>query len=455
MIGKGDFGEDFQWGVATAAYQIEGAYNSEGKGLSIWDVFANTPGKISGNLNGNKACDYYHQFRKDLILMRQLHIPNYRFSISWSRLLPDGTGRKNYRGIDYYNRVIDFCLELEITPWITIYHWDLPQMLEKKGGWTNRDIIAWFSEYVSCCMTHFSDRAKHWMVLNEPMAFTGAGYFLGIHAPGRRGLFPFLAAVHHAALCQAEGGRIVRAEGRDCKVGTTFSYSYIEPLSQIKAKDFEAAHKINALLNRTFLEPLLGLSYPTEDLAILNRMEKFVHQHDETKLAFDMDFIGVQNYTREVVKHSPFTPYIGAAIVNPLKRNAPSTMMDWEIYPESIYQALKKYAAYENMPELMVTENGIALADEVVDGAVQDEFRIIYLKNYLKQVLRAKKEGVNVRGYFIWSFLDNFEWAKGYGPRFGLVHVDFESQKRIVKSSAYWYSKFLQNVQRIVTSSAD
>lgn len=445
MLQRNDFGKDFKWGVSTAAYQIEGAYRADGKGLSIWDVFSNAKGKIAGNENGNIACDFYHRYPQDLGLMRRLHIPHYRFSISWSRILPEGTGTLNRHGIDYYNRVIDCCLELDITPWITLYHWDLPYALERKGGWTNRDIIRWFGEYVSCCIQHFGDRVKHWMVLNEPVVFTGAGYFLGVHAPGRKGLASFLPAVHHAALCQAEGGRIIRSLGRDCKVGTTFSCSLIMPCRESKPADLAAAGRVDALINRIFIEPLLGLSYPVEDLKILQRMEAFVQQDDEAKLPFDMDFIGVQNYTREVVRCSPFTPYIRAAVVPPQKRHAETTLMDWEVYPESIYQVLKKYAAYANIPELIVTENGAAFPDQVAGGAVKDDKRVAYLQDYLAQVLRARNEGINVNGYFIWSLLDNFEWAKGYRPRFGLVYVDFKTQQRIIKSSGYWYSRFLQD----------
>ena len=292
-----NFGNDFKWGVSTAAYQIEGGYNTHGKGPSIWDVFTNTKGKTWLNQNGNTACDFYHRYAHDVALMSELCIPNFRFSISWSRLIPGGIGAKNPKGIDFYNKVIDFCLDLEIEPWVTLYHWDLPHELEKKGGWANRQIIDWFSYYVEFCEKKFGDRVKYWMVLNEPMVFTGAGYFLGVHAPGRRGLNSFLAAAHHAALCQAEGGRIIRSMQTSAKVGTTLSCSYIEPSTQ-SPNDILAAIRVDALLNRMFVEPLSGLSYPVDDLKLLRRLEPFIKDGDETKLAFDMDFVGVQNYTR-------------------------------------------------------------------------------------------------------------------------------------------------------------
>jgi len=440
---KVDFGNDFKWGVSTAAYQVEGAHTVNGKGLSIWDIFANTKGNIFQNQNANSTCDFYHRYAIDIALMRQLNIPNFRFSFSWSRLIPNGIGAINSNGVDYYNRVIDFCLELDIEPWVTLYHWDLPYELEKKGGWTNREVINWFGEYVAFCVNTFGDRVKHWMVLNEPMVFTGAGYFLGIHAPGRKGLNNFLAAAHHATICQAEGGRIIKSLSTNSKVGTTFSCSHIEPFTQSE-KDLQAAKRVDALINRMFIEPLTGLGYPLNDLKLLQRLDPFIKDGDESKLAFDMDFIGIQNYTRELVAASYRTPFLWAKLIKADKRNVERTLMNWEIYPEGIYQMLKKFSNYPNIKELMVTENGAAFDDMVVNDEVHDEKRKQFLQQYIAQVLRAKREGVNVKGYFAWSFTDNFEWAEGYKPRFGLVHVDFKTQKRIVKASGHWYSNFLK-----------
>jgi len=440
---KNCFGPDFKWGVSTAAYQIEGAYNADGKGLSIWDVFTNTKGKIKLNENGNVACDFYNRYTQDLLLMHMMNVDNYRFSLSWSRILPNGTGRINYAGIDFYNRMIDFCLELNITPWVTLYHWDLPYELEKRGGWNNREIVDWFSEYTALCIKKFGDRVKNWMVLNEPMAFTGAGHFFGVHAPGKKGLSNFLSAAHHATLCQAEGGRIIKTMRNDCKVGTTFSCSHIEAQTADE-DDIIAAGKVDALLNRMFVEPLLGLGYPTKEIKILQRIEQYMRPGDEQKIAFDMDFVGVQNYTREIVKHSMYTPLVRAQIVKAQKRNVDLTSMNWEIYPECIYQVLKKYDAYENMPEIYITENGASFTDIIDNGAIHDTSRVHYLQDHLKEILRAQREGVKVKGYFVWTFLDNFEWAEGYHPRFGLIHVDFKTQKRIIKDSGNWYKHFLK-----------
>lgn len=443
---RSDFGDDFKWGVSSAAYQIEGAYNKEGKGASIWDDFSACKGKVFENQNANTSCDFYHRYAHDLTLMSLMNIPNYRFSLSWSRLLPNGTGMINKRGVDFYNRVIDFCLELDIEPWITLYHWDLPIALEKRGGWTNREIINWFNDYVKFCVTAFGDRVKNWMILNEPMVFTGAGYFMGIHAPGRKGLSNFLAATHHATLCQAEGGRMAKSTRPDIKTGTTFSYSHIEPLNHADAYDNIAAIKVDTLLNRTFLEPLLGMGYPVKDLKILQRLEQFVKDGDENRLSFDMDFIGIQNYTREIVGHSYFTPFLQAKIVKADVRKVQRTLMNWEVYPQSLYHSLKKIAGYHNIKEIIVTENGAAFDDKIENGEINDIQRKQYLQNYLSQLLKAKREGVNVNGYFIWSFTDNFEWAEGFYPKFGLVYVDFVSQQRIIKSSGHWYSRFLSNI---------
>ncbi len=450
LFTKEDFGADFKWGVSTAAYQIEGGHTADGKGLSIWDEFVKRRRKIANNEHGNIACDFYNHYADDIALLYKMGIPNYRFSISWSRILPQGIGPLNHKGIDFYNRVIDFCLELGIEPWVTLYHWDLPHELQKKGGWTNRDVIHWLGYYVDCCVKQFGDRVKNWMVLNEPMVFTGAGYFLGVHAPGKKGLASFLAAAHHAALCQAEGGRIIKTLCKDCKVGTTFSYSHIEPYSNTQ-RDITAAKKADAILNRLFLEPLLGMGYPSKDVKVLERIERFMYPGDEGKLAFDMDFIGLQNYTRELVRYSPFIPFVQAKIISAKKRNAEHTLMNWEVYPDCIYESLKRLSRYKGIKEIIITENGAAFNDELDNGCVQDGKRKYFLQSHMHKMLQAKEEGVNVTGYFVWTLMDNFEWAEGYRPRFGLVYVDFATQQRIIKSSGEWYSNFLKSESITIT----
>lgn len=443
LLTKEAFGKDFIWGVSTAAYQIEGAHNMDGKGPSVWDTFAQKRNKIFRNHTGDIACDHYNRYIDDLYLMHSMNIRNYRFSISWSRILPEGTGLINQAGIDFYNRLIDLSLELGITPWVTLYHWDLPHSLEVKGGWTNRDVKDWFGDYVAICVKSFGDRVKNWMVLNEPTVFSAAGYFFGVHAPGRKSIEGFLAAAHHAALAQAHGARVIKTLQPESNVGTTFSCSHVEAYTN-REKDIKAAKKADLLLNRLFIEPLLGMGYPVNEIKTLRRIEKYIKQNDERDLKFDMDFIGIQNYTREIIRYAMFVPFLQAKIVNAKDRNVEMTTMEWEVYPESIYHILKKFQAYENIPPLIITENGAAFSDTLQNNLVHDPKRLQYIQNILQQVLRAKQEGVNVNGYFVWTFLDNFEWAEGYHPKFGLVHVNFQTQQRTVKSSGHWYADFIK-----------
>ena len=440
---RSDFGKDFLWGTATAAYQIEGAWNVDGKSPSVWDHMAHKrPGKIKTRENGDIACDFYHKYEQDIELMKKMGIPIFRFSLAWTRILPDGTGKVNQAGIDFYNKVIDKCIKEGVEPWITCYHWDLPQTLEDKGGWSNRDSIQWFEDYVDVITKAFGDRVKNWMVFNEPMAFTMLGYMLGWHAPGKVNFKKFYKSVHHVTMCHGAGGRVIRKNVKNANVGTTFSCSSVETLKHNKAND-KAVTRADVMINRLFVEPILGMGYPVKDLPMLKHVIKHMQPGDEEKMKFDFDFIGVQNYTRIVVKSLLLVPMIGAINVAPKKLGHDITEMNWEVYPEGIYKVIKKFAAYPNIPKLIVTENGAAFKDELVNGEINDTKRVQFLKDYLGQVLKAKKEGVNLGGYFIWSFLDNFEWAEGYRPRFGIVGVDFATQQRTIKASGKWYSEFL------------
>jgi len=443
LLNKDQFGHDFKWGVSTAAFQIEGAHDLDGKGLSIWDVFTARKRKIKGAHHAQTACDFYNLYKSDIALIKTLNIPNFRFSISWSRIMPTGKGTVNKSGIDYYNKVIDNLLECGIEPWVTLYHWDLPHDLELLGGWTNRNIVDWFSEYTEVCAKNFGDRVKNWMVMNEPSVFTGAGYFLGVHAPGKRGLSNFLQAVHHATLATAAAAKVLRAVLPLANIGTTFSCTHIDPLDNNK-RNIAAAKRVDTLLNRTFIEPLLGLGYPKADFPLLRKLDRYMQAGDEQKMVFDFDFIGIQCYTREVVKASLFVPYIQASIVKATKRNVDCTEMNWEVYPPSIYQLIKKFDAYKQIKKIIITENGAAFPDKVADGKVEDAQRTKYIKDHLAQVLKAKQEGLNVHGYFVWSLTDNFEWAEGYYPRFGLVYVDYQNQDRVIKESGFWLRNFLK-----------
>lgn len=444
MLNASDFGEDFLWGVATAAYQVEGAWNKDGKGKSIWDQFAHQKGNIMHGHTGDEAADFYHRYEQDIGIIKKLNFRNFRFSIAWSRVLPEGTGEVNQKGVDFYNRVIDTCLEQGIEPWVTLYHWDLPWALEKKGGWTNRQIIDWFSEYTALCARAFGDRVKNWMVLNEPIAFVGLGYLRGTHAPGRKGPKNFLRATHHAAMCQAVGARVLRSEVDDANIGSTFSCSPIDPVKE-KPIHQKAAKRVDAVINRLFLEPALGLGYPIDGFGFLQRLENYMHDGDQEKLAFDFDFIGLQNYTRWQVRFALLPPILWANKIDPAQMDVPTTIMGWEVYPEGLYQMLQWFASYNGVRNIIVTENGAAFDDQVVSGGdrIDDKQRIQFFHNYLQQVLRAKQDGIPVNGYFAWTLMDNFEWADGYDPRFGLVYVDFDTQERIIKDSGYWFQMFL------------
>ena len=440
-IRKKDFGPDFKWGVATAAYQIEGAWNIDGKGESIWDRFTHKKGKIHNNENGDVACDFYHRYADDIRMLNELNMQVFRFSTAWTRILPEGKGQINQKGIDFYHRVIDQCLENNIEPWITLYHWDLPQALEDERGWANRDNVGWFCDYADIVSRTYGDKVKNWMVFNEPMAFTGLGYMAGTHAPGKTGVGLFQKASHNVVISQAEAGRVLRRNVPDANIGTTYSLSAIHPKSNAP-KHVKAARRMDALLNRVFIEPALGLGYPVDGFPYLKNMEKLYLPGDEEKMKFDFDFHGVQNYFRIVSQFSLFPPVMFANQVKPEKLvQAPDELTDmgWEVYPEGIYEVIKKLSAYKGVKKIIVTENGCAFPDTVENGQVHDKKRIDYFERYLQQVLRAKQEGMPVSGYFVWSMMDNFEWAEGYEPRFGIIHVDYQTQKRTIKDSGYWF----------------
>ena len=441
---KKAFGNDFVWGVAMASFQNEGAWNLDGKGESIWDKFSHGKNINKERQNADAACEFYHRFEEDILIAKSLNFNTFRFSISWSRILPDGIGRVNHTGLEFYHQLIDCCLENGLEPFVTLYHWDLPQVLEDRGGWTNREIINWFSEYCEVVTREFSGKVKNWMVLNEPAGFVGLGYMTGYHAPGRIGMKNFLPAIHHAAMCQAEGGRIIRKNVSDAIIGTTFSCSFIEPFSQ-KPADVQAAKRTDALLNRMFLEPTLGMGYPVEELPFLKKMvRKYVHEGDMEKLAFDFDFIGLQNYFKVVVKNAWWMPYLGASEVKPHKRNVKElTDMGWEISPDGIFQILNQLSKYQEIKQIIITENGAAFKDNLEEGNVNDVERIAFYESYLQHVLKAKELGIKVSGYMAWTLTDNFEWTEGYKPKFGLVHIDFKTQKRTLKGSGKWFRKFL------------
>jgi len=435
MIKASDFGNDFLWGVAVAAAQIEGASDKYGKGPSIWDTFAKKPGN---------ACDFYHRFREDLALVKFLNFKVFRFSISWPRLLPFGSGLINQEGIKFYHEVIDECLKLDIVPYITLYHWDLPEALEQEGGWASFSVNGAFNSFVELCGREYGDKVKNWIVMNEPFGFTSLGYMLGIHAPGQTGLTNFFTAVHHAAIAQADGGRILRSEVSSANIGTTFSCSEIIPFTDSDA-DQLAAKRMDSLVNRLFIEPLLGMGYPTADWEVL---EKFAIKHSTwrhtTRLTFDFDYIGLQNYFPLTVKYNAFVPVLQAWEVKAKTRKKPFTAMGWEVNAKSFYNIIKQFAAYPQIKKLMITENGAAYKDILgSDGKVHDQERIAYFEQYLTALLELKIEGFPISGYMAWTLMDNFEWAEGFDKRFGLIYTNFKTQERTVKDSGYWFKEFL------------
>jgi len=444
MINASDFGQDFLWGVATAAAQIEGTATQYGKGPSIWDTFTTKNGKIKKNHKLDPACDFYHRYTEDVALVKLLGFKVFRFSIAWSRILPAGRGEINQEGIRFYHNLIDECLSNGITPYITLYHWDLPQALEDEGGWTSFSINAAFNAFVSICALEYGDKVKNWIVLNEPFGYTSLGYMLGIHAPGKTGLSNFFPAVLHTALAQAEGGKILRAEISNANIGTTFSCSEIIPNTQSDS-DILAAKRVDCLMNRLFVEPTQGMGFPTADWDLL---EKFQIEYGtwrlQERMKFDFDFIGLQNYFPLVVKYNAFIPVIQAWEVKAKSRKKPHTAMGWEINADSFYNIVKQFAAYPNIKNIIITENGAAYHDKLIDGRVEDPERIEYFKLYLEALLKLKNEGINVTGYMAWTLMDNFEWAEGFTARFGLIYNDFKTQQRTIKDSGYWWQDFLK-----------
>lgn len=440
-----DFPDDFLWGVATAAYQTEGAYDVDGKGASIWDTYTNDTKFRNGN--ANEAIDFYNNFEEDIKRVKELNLDVFRFSLSWSRIFPKGTGEVNKEGVAFYHKVIDSCLNQGITPWITLYHWDLPQELENKGGWTNRSMLDWFSFYVDFCTKEYGTKVSNWMVMNEPMSFIGLGYFTGQHAPGKKGLKKFLPAAHHATLCQAIGGRIVRENVEGAYVGTTFSCSYVTPKNYLWS-NLKAARRVDALLNRFFIEPLLGLGYPYEEFMGLRKIKKYFKSGDEKLMQFDFDFIGLQYYFRIVARYNLLPPILFAKEVPAIERNVKTNSMGMEIYHKGLYKMIKKFSKYKGIDAIYVTEAGVCLDDELIDGKVKDPKRIKYMKKTFSKISKALRKGINVKGVFLWTLVDNFEWAEGYKPRFGLIYNDFKTQKRTLKKSALWLQSFLKRKEK-------
>ncbi|AZR73767.1 beta-glucosidase [Anoxybacter fermentans] len=433
------FPEDFIWGAATASYQIEGAYNEDGKGESIWDRFSHTPGKILNGDTGDVACDHYHRFREDVKLMKELGLDSYRFSISWPRVLPEGKGQVNEKGLDFYKQLVDQLLKAGIDPAITLYHWDLPQALQEKGGWANRDTAKYFVEYANLIFKELGDVVPLWITHNEPWVVSFPGHAFGEHAPGIKNYQTALQVAHNLLLSHGMAVQSFRQLGLPGKIGITLNLTPVYPFSDNEA-DQKACDLQDAFINRWFLDPIFEGSYPEELHQIYRKkVGEFIIKNDDLEIINQkIDFLGINYYLRLVVKHNPDYNIFGVETVKPEGREY--TEMGWEVYPEGLYDLLirlhKDYA-----PEaLYITENGAAYQDQIdADGRVHDQKRIAYLKAHLKNAHRAIEAGVPVKGYYIWSLMDNFEWAFGYSKRFGLIYINYDNQQRILKDSAYWY----------------
>lgn len=425
--------EDFVWGVGLSAYQSEGRSDPGDRGKCIWDHFSEN-GKIKDHSNALRACRFCDLFKEDVNRIKWLGLKNFKTSLSWSRIIPEGKGKINWRGLNFYDRLTDELLLQGIEPWYVLYHWDLPASLQVKGGWSNRDTVFYFLEYLEVCARRLGDRVSNWMVMNEPFVFTGAGYFMGIHAPGKRGLRNFLPAVHHVNLASSMGIKHLKALGMP-NVGTALSFASIHPYSK-SGKDQVSRDKVHKLVNQLFLDPMLGNWYPKE-LSFLNRIDNLAGMYDEQLIQATPDFLGVQVYTREVVKYAPLVPYIGARVISPDRRGVATSSIGQEIYEPALSEVLDWLIAKletQNI-KLYVTECGISCDER--SNPTNDEYRINYYGNVLESI-KSHIENGQVKGFFFWSLMDNFEWAEGYSAPFGLYHVDFGSYQRAPKRSAQW-----------------
>ncbi|MGH3098644.1 MAG: GH1 family beta-glucosidase [Streptosporangiales bacterium] len=445
------FPADFLWGAATAAYQIEGAVDEDGRGPSIWDTFSHTPGAIAGGDTGDVACDHYHRYAEDVRLAADLGLGAYRYSIAWPRVLPTGIGEVNQAGLDFYKRLTDDLLAHGITPCVTLYHWDLPQLLEDKGGWAARDIVEWFGEYVGVVAAALGDRVPMWVTLNEPWVAAFMGYGSGQHAPGRTERLETLRVVHHFALAHERAVSVLRETvPATSKVGLTLNVSPAYPASD-QPDDIEAARRFDAWLNWLFADAALRGRYPELQVADVMALGDWMQEGDLRGEPEPLDFLGL-NYYQPMRMAAPSDmaadldelDALSAALgfVRRPWEDAPRTMMGWPVVPDGLRETLVRFQSRygSDLPPVYITENGVALPDAPgPGGAVEDQERIAFVDGHLRALRQAIDGGIDVRGYFYWSLLDNFEWAEGYATRFGLTHVDFETGRRTPKASYDWY----------------
>ena len=436
------FPKDFVWGVATASYQIEGGWNVDGKGESIWDRFSHTVGKVKGADTGDIACDSYHRYREDIELAKGLNLKSYRFSVSWPRIQADGTGKPNQKGLDYYERLADALVEANIRPLATLYHWDLPQPLQDKGGWPNRDIVGPFVEYCEIVTRALGDRVTNWCIFNEPWVFTFLGYASGLHAPALKDFAATMRATHVVNIAQGQAFRAIKAVKPRFRVGTAYSMSYCQPLTP-GAEDQAAAKRAHAMGNDWFLRTALKGEYPKafpgeNPLDVMG-----VKAGDMELVRAPLDFLGINYYRRQLVSAKPAGQGEDSmAVKHEDATEGPLTDFAWEVWPDGFYEMIMQITREYGNPAIEITENGCSYLDSPdAEGRIPDQRRIDFTRGYLSAVGRAMKDGADVRAYHHWSLLDNFEWAEGFAQRFGLVYVDFRDQRRIIKDSGHWYGR--------------
>ena len=432
---------EFIWGVATSSYQIEGAANEDGRGQSIWDTFCKVPGKVANFNNGDIACDHYHRFKEDLDLMKWMGVKAYRFSVAWPRVIPDGVGRVNEMGLDFYDRLIDSLLEREIAPWLTMYHWDLPEALQLRGGWNNREVVEWFGEYGEVLTSRFGDRVKNWMTLNEPFCSAWLGHLYGDMAPGIKDLQTALNVSHNLLMSHGLACQVIRSNVSEANVGIVINVTPAVPATDSQV-DSNAAQLADGFDNRWFLDPVFGRTYPADVIDALGASPE-IHSGDMKLIAQDLDFLGVNFYFRQTVAADQNSKPLPIRSVN--RENVKKTAMNWEVHPQAFEEILLRISKEYSPKAIYITENGSAWNDEVINGEIIDDERIDYLVRHLDAMRSARNQGAPILGYFAWSFLDNFEWAYGYEKRFGLIYVDYKTQTRTPKKSALFYRQLLLN----------
>ncbi len=448
------FPENFLWGAATASYQIEGAWNEDGKGESIWDRFAHTPGNIKNGDTGDIGCNHYHRWREDIEIMKALGLSAYRFSISWARVLPSGRGTINQAGLDFYNRLVDALLEAEIQPFITLYHWDLPQALQDEGGWSSRSTAEAFVEYTDIVSGELGDRVKNWITHNEPSVVTYNGHLAGSHAPGIQDMKVALPVSHHLLLSHGWAVPVIRQNSPDSQVGIVINVNRTLPASPSQ-EDFEANRRGEGMWVRWFLDPLYGRYYPADlvadfisDGALPADGLTFVKNNDLKAISTHMDFLGLNYYNRSLSRSNaiPESQNLPPHIFQAPKDDVHWTEMGWEIYPAGLFEVLSWLYYEYKVNKFYVTENGCSFSDGPDEnGQVNDMRRINYLRDHLIAAKKAINFGIPLAGYFTWSLIDNFEWAHGFSQRFGLVWIDYETQERIPKDSARWYRQVIND----------